>query len=106
MSAVIVVATITPKPGQEAAVREAVLAAVQKVHREPGCGKYALHESNGDTTEFVMVERWESAEELKTHSTAPALAELGAALKGRLAKPLDVKRLTALPAGTEAQGVV
>ena len=33
---VVVVATITPKPDQVDAVREAILAAVPKVHAEPG----------------------------------------------------------------------
>ena len=44
---VVVVATITPKPDQVDAVREAILAAVPKVHDEPGCELYAVHEGNG-----------------------------------------------------------
>ncbi|MEU7818939.1 putative quinol monooxygenase [Pseudonocardia sp. NPDC049154] len=106
MSPVIVVATISPKPGEEQAVREAFLAAIPKVHDEAGCGKYALHESTGDSTDLVFVERWESAEALKTHSTAPALAEVGKALKGRLAGPIDVKTFTPIPAGTTEQGTI
>lgn len=106
MSPVIVIATISPKPGEEQAVREAFLAAIPKVHGEPGCGKYALHESTGDSTDLVFVERWESAEALKTHGAAPALAEVGAALKGRLAAPLDVKTFTPIPAGTTEQGTI
>jgi quinol monooxygenase YgiN len=72
VSAVIVVATVSPKPGEEQAVREAILAAIPKVHGEPGCEKYALHEPTGDSTDLVFVERWESQEALKTHSSAPA----------------------------------
>ncbi|MCF7553487.1 putative quinol monooxygenase [Pseudonocardia sp. WMMC193] len=107
MSAVIVVATITPKAGEEAAVKEALLATIPKVHAEPGCGKYALHErSVDDGAEFVMLERWESEQDLKAHGAAPALAELGGALKGRLAAPLDVRYLTGIPAGTAEQGTI
>jgi quinol monooxygenase YgiN len=107
MSAVIVVATITPKPGEEEAVRQALLSVIPQVHGEPGCGKYALHEGSTDgATEFVMIERWESKEEMKAHGTAPALAELGAALKGRVAGPPAIKRLTAVPSGTAEQGTV
>ncbi|MCE3551634.1 antibiotic biosynthesis monooxygenase [Pseudonocardia sp. RS11V-5] len=106
MSPVIVIATISPKPGEEEAVREAFLAAIPKVHGEPGCGKYALHESTSDSTDLVFVERWESAEALKTHGAAPALTEVGAALKGRLARPLDVKTFTPIPAGTTEQGTI
>ncbi|MFR9801979.1 putative quinol monooxygenase [Pseudonocardia sp. RS010] len=106
MSPVIVVATVSPKPGEEQAVREALLAAIPKVHDEPGCGKYALHESTDDSTDLVFVERWESAEALETHGAAPALAEARAALEGRLAAPLDVKTFTPIPAGTTEQGTI
>ena len=88
------------------AVREAVLAAIPEVHGEPGCGKYALHEATGDSTDLVMIERWESMDALATHGGAPALTELGAAIGGLLAGPLDVKTFTAVPAGDADKGVI
>jgi quinol monooxygenase YgiN len=100
---VVVVATITPKPDQVEAVREAILAAVPKVHAEPGCELYALHEGRGH---FVMVERWASPEALKAHGTAEALTTLGGQLEGLLDGPLDVRRLTAVPAGDPGKGAV
>ena len=100
---VVVVATITPKPDQVDAVREAILAAVPKVHAEPGCELYAVHEGAGD---FVMVERWESPEALKVHGTAEALTTLGGQLAGKLDGPPDVRRLSALPTGDAAKGAV
>ena len=103
---IVVVATITPKPGEEDAVRDAILAAIPKVHAEPGCEKYALHESTGDDTSFVMIERWESMEALAVHGAAPALAELGADIGGLLAGPLDVKTFTASPAGDADKGAI
>lgn len=100
---VVVVATITPKPDQVDAVREAILAAVPKVHDEPGCELYALHEGK---EQFVMVERWESPEALKAHGSAEALATLGAALADKLAAAPDVRRLTAVPAGQAEKGAL
>jgi quinol monooxygenase YgiN len=100
---VVVVATITPKPDQVDAVREAILAAVPKVHDEPGCELYAVHEGRG---EFVMVERWESADALKVHGTAEPLTTLGGQLAGKLAGPPVVTRLTAVPAGDPVKGAV
>ena len=100
---VVVVATITPRPDAVDAVREAILAAVPKVHAEPGCELYALHEGDGV---FVMVERWESPEALRVHGKAEALTALGAALADKLAAPLDVRRLSALPAGDPDKGAV
>jgi quinol monooxygenase YgiN len=99
----VVVATITPKPDQVEAVREAILAAAPKVHAEPGCELYALHEG---PDHFVMVERWESPEALKLHGTAEALTTLGGQLAGKLAGPLDVRRLSAVPAGDATKGAV
>ncbi|MFT4124958.1 MAG: putative quinol monooxygenase [Gordonia sp. (in: high G+C Gram-positive bacteria)] len=105
MPAVIVVATVSPKPGAEETVKAALLAAVDKVHAEPGCERYALHQAT-DSADLVFVEKWESAEALAVHSTAPALAELGAALGGLLSGPLDVRTFTALPGGDPAKGAL
>jgi quinol monooxygenase YgiN len=100
---VVVVATITPKPDQVEAVREAVLAAVPKVHAEPGCELYAVHEGRG---EFVMVERWESPEALKVHGSAEALTTLGGQLAGKLEGAAEVRRLAPVPAGDAVKGAV
>ncbi|NDK90934.1 antibiotic biosynthesis monooxygenase [Gordonia desulfuricans] len=105
MSAVIVVATLSPQPGKEQAVKDAILAAIDKVHGEPGCDLYALHQA-ADGTDFVMIEKWESADALKVHGGAPALAELGAAIADSLAGPLDVKTFTAIPAGDAGKGAL
>lgn len=100
---VVVVATITPRPDAVDDVREALLAAVPKVHGEPGCELYALHEADGA---FVMVERWESAEAMKVHGTAEPLATLGAALAGKLAAAPEIRRLSPLAAGDADKGAV
>ena len=100
---VVVVATITPKADQVDAVREAILAAVPQVHAEPGCELYALHEGDGS---FVMVERWESPEALKVHGRAEALTTLGGVIADKLAAPLDVRRLAAVPAGDAGKGAL
>jgi quinol monooxygenase YgiN len=100
---VVVVATITPKPEQVDAVRDALMAAVPKVHAEPGCELYAVHEGDG---EFVMVERWESPEALKVHGKAEALTTLGGQLTGKLAAAPDVRRLSPVPAGDADKGAL
>ncbi len=100
---VVVVATITPKGDQVDAVRDAILAAVPKVHAESGCELYALHEGDGS---FVMVERWESLEALKVHGRAEALTTLGGELADKLAAPPDVRRLAPVPAGDADKGAL
>jgi quinol monooxygenase YgiN len=53
-----------------------------------------------------MVERWESAEALKAHGSAEALTTLGGQLADKLDAPLDVRRLTAVPAGDPVKGAI
>ncbi len=100
---VVVVATISPKPEHVDEVRQAVLETVPKVHEEPGCERYALHEGRG---QLVMVEQWESPEALATHGGAEALTELSQRLEGKLTERPAVTVLTAVPAGDPAKGAL
>jgi quinol monooxygenase YgiN len=89
-----VVAVITAKPGQRAAVLEAFRANVPAVRAEQGCIEYgATVDAEGmgpiqtpvgaDT--FVVVEKWESADALKAHAQAPHMKAYGAKVKDMLA---------------------
>ena len=98
---VVVVATMTVKPGSVDAVREILTSAAKDVHDEPGCQLYSLHEA-GDT--FVFVEQWADAEALKTHSTAPAMGKMFSAVGEHLAGAPDIKTLQPVPAGDPAKG--
>lgn len=100
---VIVVATIHPLPDAREEVVAAVAQAAAAVHEEPGCELYALHEADD---RLVMVEKWADADALAVHRDAPALKQLGAALKGKLAGPLDVQVLSPHPAGDAAKGAL
>jgi quinol monooxygenase YgiN len=100
---VVVVATITPLPTHYDEVRQVLLDAIPQVHEEPGCELYSLHE---DGEKFVMIERWESAQALDTHSKGEVLADAGRALAGKLAGKLDVRSLSAVPAGDATKGAL
>ena len=100
---VVVVATISPLPEHRDAVRQVLLDTIPRVHDEPGCEFYALQE---DGDEFVMLEKWASAEALQTHSTAAALADAGRAMAGKLKGAPDVRTLSAVPAGDPAKGAL
>ena len=101
----VIVATITPL----AEYRDEVIAALEKaedaVHAaEDGCLLYALHEApNG---ELVMIEKYADQAAVDAHVSGAGLAELTAALKGKLASRMDVKFLTPHPAGTPDKGVL
>jgi quinol monooxygenase YgiN len=100
---VIVVATAFPAPEHRAEVVKSFEAVVASVHDEPGCELYALHEGRD---RLVMIEKWASQDALAVHGKSPALAELHAALDGKLTADLDVQVLVAHPAGTVRQGTL
>ena len=101
---VVVTAIFTPKEGAFDAVVAALMPAIAEVHEEPGCILYAIHEApNG---QIVMIEKWESTELLDAHGAGDAVKRLNASLEGLLKEPVEVTRLTAIPAGSSAQGAL
>jgi quinol monooxygenase YgiN len=61
------------KPGQEAAVRQQLLALVEPSRRDPGCINYDLHEASEQPGRFLFHENWESKAHLEAHLQKPAL---------------------------------
>jgi quinol monooxygenase YgiN len=101
---VVVVATITPVPEHRDEVIERFKEVIAAVHAEDeGCELYALHEG---AERLVMIEKWTSQETLDSHAKANAERGLRPALEGKLAGPIDVQVLEALPAGTAEQGAL
>ncbi|MCU1639244.1 MAG: antibiotic biosynthesis monooxygenase [Microbacteriaceae bacterium] len=101
---IVVIAVFFPDSGQFAAVQDVLRPAIAAVHEEPGCILYAIHHASDDT--IVMIEKWESVELLDAHGAGEAVAALNASLEGKLARPVQVTRLTPLPAGTRIQGTL
>jgi quinol monooxygenase YgiN len=99
---VVVTAYFRPLPGQHDRVVEALRPAIAAVHDEPGCELYAIHDAPDGT--IVMIEKWTSTDELDEHGKGEAVRVLNAALEGLLTSPVEVSRLTPLPAGTSKQG--
>ena len=89
-----VIAVITAKPGQRAAVLEAFQANVPAVLAEQGCIEYqatvdakGMPASKGSVGEdsFVVVEKWESLAALQAHGVAPHMQAYAAKVKDLLA---------------------
>lgn len=83
---VILVAMVKAKPGQEEAVKEALLALVEPTRKESGCLCYNLHQSKGDKTQFMFYEQWASKADLDAHGKMPYMKALGGKLKDRVEK--------------------
>jgi len=101
---VIVTAVFTPKDGAFNQVAAALSPAIAEVHEEPGCELYAIHEApNG---QIIMIEKWETAELLDAHGAGEPVKRLNASLEGLLQGPVEVTRLSPIPAGTAQQGTL
>ena len=101
---VIVTAVFTPKDGATGHVTAALSPAIAEVHQEPGCLLYAIHEApNG---QIVMIEKWETGELLDAHGEGAAVQRLNESLEGLLQEPVEVTRLSPIPAGTDHQGML
>jgi quinol monooxygenase YgiN len=89
-----VLAVVTAKPGQRAAVLAAFRANVPNVLAEAGCIEYgaatdaenalAFQTRYGPDT-FVVVEKWESMAALEAHAAAPHMKAYGAQTKDLIA---------------------
>ncbi|MDY6898318.1 MAG: putative quinol monooxygenase [Cyanobacteriota bacterium] len=66
-----VVATITAQSGKENQVKSVLSNLVHPTHQEPGCLHYELLQNKDDSSQFVMVEEWETQNALDKHATAP-----------------------------------
>ena len=103
-TAVVVTAIFTPADGQCDAVHATLLPAIASVHLERGCLLYSIHQAPDGS--IVMIEKWESDRLLNEHGAGSAVAALNASLEGKLARPIEVTRLSPLPAGSPAQGTL
>lgn len=104
MSEVVVTAVFVPAEGKRAELVAALREAIPAVHAEPGCVLYAIHDAEDDT--ITMLEKWSSAAELDAHSVGVPVARLNQLIEGLIASPVVVTRMTAIPAGTDEQGLL
>ncbi|MFY0613511.1 MAG: antibiotic biosynthesis monooxygenase [Hyphomicrobiaceae bacterium] len=89
-----VVAMITTKPGKREEVLTAFRANMPAVHAEKGCVEYAPTIDAADMgpiqtalgpDSFVVIEKWETKDDLKAHAAAPHMAAYAAKVKDLLA---------------------
>ena len=89
-----VLAIITAKPGMREKILEAFHANIPAVHAEKGCIEYGpatdasgappIQTAYGPDT-FVVIEKWETMDDLKAHGAAPHMAAYGAKTRDMVA---------------------
>jgi quinol monooxygenase YgiN len=100
---VIVIATAFPIPDHRDEVIAAFEAAIKRVHNESGVELYALNEG---VDRVVIIEKYVSDQARVAHNQGAALADLAAALHGKLSRELDVQVLQPHPVGDAGKGAV
>jgi quinol monooxygenase YgiN len=89
-----VLAIITAKPGMRDAILKEFRANMPAVHAETGCIEYGpatdaagmggFQTKFGDDT-FVVIEKWDSPDDLKAHAAAPHMAAYAAKTREMIA---------------------
>ena len=103
--AIVIVATAIPVPEYRGEVITAFEEAAETVHAsEDGCLLYALHE--GPDGRLVMIEKYADQAAVDAHLKGDGLTVLRAALKDKLAAPLDVQLLAPHTAGSADKGAL
>jgi quinol monooxygenase YgiN len=99
----VLVATITPKPGQLDAAESALKSLIPAIHEEDGCELYALHRGQD---RLVFVEKWRDMAALGAHGSSDNIKALNQKLRGLVDGPPDIQVLEAVPAGDAGKGAV
>ena len=84
--AIVLVAEIKAKAGEEEAVKKALQIMGPPTRKEEGCLCYNLHQSSKDATQFMFYEQWVDQDALKAHGQTPHMKAMREAIKGRVEK--------------------
>ncbi len=82
MQELIVIATLTAKPGNEAVLKAALERIVPPTRAEAGCIRYDPHVDLEQPGRYVIVEAWSSVEAHALHLATPHFLELVATIDG------------------------
>ena len=81
---VTLIAEVQAKPGEEAAVKKALVAMVEPTREEDGCFCYNLHQQGDDKARFMFYEQWKDQDALDKHMQTEHMKTLQAALDGKI----------------------
>jgi quinol monooxygenase YgiN len=80
------------QPGQERAVREAILEAIVPAREEPGCLSIHAYGSIRDARLFFIHSRWKDESAFEIHAELPHTVRFIAKVTPLIDHPLDVSR--------------
>jgi quinol monooxygenase YgiN len=81
-------------PGKEAEFMPHLHKVVAATRAEAACINYDFHQSHDNPDHFIFYENWTSLDGLTQHGNSAHIAEFRAAIKGLVAKPVEIKLYT------------
>jgi quinol monooxygenase YgiN len=92
-----IIAFVQALEGQAATVEAVIRACVEASRQEEGCLSYLAHTDSERPNRFVFVERWRDGAAVDSHVQTAHFQAFIDGLAGKLAAPLEVQKLKALP---------
>jgi quinol monooxygenase YgiN len=86
---VTIIAQLRAKPGQEAALRDALIEVATESRKEEGCIAFDMHVSRDDPALFLAFERWADDAAIKAHFETPHFKAIAARSAELLAEEMD-----------------
>jgi len=91
-----VVASFSPKPGQQQAVERILRGMTAPSRSEPGCLRYDLYRTDGAAAAFTLFEIYTGDEAFASHRETPHYLAYRAAIEDMLSAPIQVQLLRGL----------
>lgn len=85
-----VVVIIESINGKEDVLKSALMDVIEPSRSESSCLEYRLHQDKSNPAQFVLYEKWESAELHQEQFKKPYITALGEKIEALLAKPYQV----------------
>ncbi len=95
MAKVELLVPILAAPGKAEELKRQLTSMLAPTHAEPGNEFYRLYESEAEGN-FFFHELWKSQEDLDTHLKSPHFQQLEMAMRGLLAAPLTIHKVSEL----------
>ena len=99
MTDISVVATFTPKQGQESAVEGILRGMIGPTRKEPGCLRYELYASADPEPQFVLIEAYADQAALEAHRATEHYKSYRSRIVDALSEPIKVAVLNAIDSG-------
>jgi quinol monooxygenase YgiN len=95
-SNILIIASVTAKPGREAELTAALREAAGPTRAQPGCIRFGLNRLEGAGATIVGIERWESAADHERHLAGAHFQRLASRMTDLIAEQPNILSYTVI----------